>query len=236
MNELATSQNADLVLAQQAALMRKNIRINSTFLAPTKTGKLRLPDGTETESLDVVVLDYAYRNQFYKTTYNPNDYQPPVCQAIGKETNDYLTPSDVLSTEKQHHSCNTCPKHQWKSHANGRARACQDQILLALMLPDPAQDDHIMLVKVSPTALKLVAPYLLKMVDMYGHPLKVITTLSVDISTGWPRINLKFLSKNPLWELHTEYLRDAERNLFSGAATTEDEDTSVVITERQRED
>lgn len=195
-------------LAALAAHIKKNVKITGTGISPTLTGKLKFPSGDEVDYLDVVVLDYRYRNQYFASAYNPNNMQPCECFAIGYEENDLLVPSE-LSPEVQAVACAECDKNQWGSSPSGKGKACSNQLMLAVMLPDTAESADIMVVKASPTSLKSVKTHLLRSTELFGHPINCITRLTVDTSRGWATIKAEIIGRNNAPEQHVQYLDTA---------------------------
>ena len=215
-SELATP---DAVIAQMAAKLKNNINVTAPMVSCMRNGKLKLPDDTMVESLDIVLLDFVYRNQYYPKPFQEGTFNEMECQAIGEGSNDVLVPLDTAKN-KQAESCAACPKNQYGSHpAGGRGKACQNQIILAVTDSDWDEDGTpvVWTVKAQPTALKQIGTYMLKMTELYGHPIKVVTTLSLDENSQYPKLQSNFSAMNPLWDKHITLMEDAKRALYSGA-------------------
>ena len=206
------------ILAARAAMMKQNIRSNAPTLQYTRAGLIKTPDGREVEELQCVVLDFVYRNQWYAKPFSKGEFNAVSCQAVGDNSNEFLVPQDNVP-DRQSTSCGPCPKNQWGSApTGGNGKACSNQMLLAIMMPDlSGDDDAIWTAKCQPTALANVGQHIAKMIDLYGHPAKVITTLRCDPARDYPSVQTAFQAMNPLWEKHALHLEEARRALFAGA-------------------
>lgn len=228
---------AEAMIAQMAAKLKANVRVSSPVITCGRNGKLKMPNDEQVESVDVVLLDFIYRNQYYPKPYTEGVTNECTCWAVGGGSNDLLVPS-LASSDKQAESCAVCPKNQFGSHPSGsKGKACNNQLLLAVTPTDfdPDADPEVWTIKAQPTALRQISPYLLKMTDMHGHPIKVITTLSLDPAANYPSLRTNFAALNPLWEQHITLMDLAQRALNSGSGVptgAEQVDSSTKLPER----
>lgn len=141
--------------------LRKQAEANASRVEPGSGKSIRigqdksftLPDGTKTrESLQLVVVDFVSRNEYYEGAYNKDDITPPNCFAIHPEPKQ-LVPS-ANSPDKQCDDCASCPMNQFGSAPTGAGKACKNTRVLAVMPPDADDDTEIWTLKVSPTAIK----------------------------------------------------------------------------------
>lgn len=142
-------------------MLRKQAEANASRVEPGSGKSIRigqdksftLPDGTKTRgSLQLVVVDFVSRNEYYEDAYNKDDITPPNCFAIHPEPKQ-LVPSDN-SPDKQSDNCASCPMNQFGSAPTGAGKACKNTRVLAVMPPDADDDTEIWTLKVSPTAVK----------------------------------------------------------------------------------
>lgn len=142
-------------------MLRKQAEANASRVEPGSGKSIRigqdksftLPDGTKTRgSLQLVVVDFVSRNEYYEDAYNKDDITPPNCFAIHPEPKQ-LVPSDN-SPDKQCDNCASCPMNQFGSAPTGAGKACKNTRVLAVMPPDADDDTEIWTLKVSPTAVK----------------------------------------------------------------------------------
>jgi len=225
MTDLAVRSSSSIAdpnafLAAQAAKLKQSINVVSPMITCMRNGKLKLPTEVQVESVDVVLLDFVYRNQYYPNPYQEGVYNDPVCQAIGEGSNDELVPMKT-SSDIQHPTCAGCPKNQYGSHPSGsKGKACQNQMLIAVTTPEVVEDSderpEIWLMKVQPTALRALGSYMLNMTNLYGHPIKVVTSLSLDPNRNYPSVLTEFSALNSNWEHHVALIEDAQRALYSG--------------------
>jgi len=123
----------------------------------TKSGVFSVGDtpvaGNE---LIAVVVDSVLENTYYKGKYDPDDRQPPVCYAFGREKAD-LAPHETMARHPeffvpQSEDCASCQWNVFGSAETGRGKACQNRARLALL---PAG----MLVPEAPKSKNLVVEF-----------------------------------------------------------------------------
>ena len=158
---VAVKKNTSTAVVNIQEMLRKQAEANAARVEPGSGKSIRigqdksftLPDGTKTrESLQLVVVDFVSRNEYYEGAYNKDDITPPNCFAIHPEPKQ-LVPSDN-SPNKQCDDCASCPMNQFGSAPTGAGKACKNTRVLAVMPPDADDDTEIWTLKVSPTAIK----------------------------------------------------------------------------------
>ena len=158
---VAVKKNTSTAVVNIQEMLRKQAEANAARVEPGSGKSIRigqdksftLPDGTKTrESLQLVVVDFVSRNEYYEGAYNKDDITPPNCFAIHPEPKQ-LVPSDN-SPDKQCDDCASCPMNQFGSAPTGAGKACKNTRVLAVMPPDADDDTEIWTLKVSPTAIK----------------------------------------------------------------------------------
>jgi hypothetical protein len=156
-----TKKTTSTAVVNIQEMLRKQAETNAARVEPGSGKSIRigqdksftLPDGTKTrESLQLVVVDFVSRNEYYEGAYNKDDITPPNCFAIHPEPKQ-LVPSDN-SPDKQCDDCASCPMNQFGSAPTGAGKACKNTRVLAVMPPDADDDTEIWTLKVSPTAIK----------------------------------------------------------------------------------
>ena len=159
---VAVKKNTSTAVVNIQDMLRKQAEANASRVEPGSGKSIRigqdksftLPDGTKTrESLQLVVVDFVSRNEYYEGAYNKDDITPPNCFAIHPEPKQ-LAPSDN-SPDKQCDDCASCPMNQFGSAPTGAGKACKNTRVLAVMPPDADDDTEIWTLKVSPTAIKV---------------------------------------------------------------------------------
>ena len=146
--------------------------------------------------LSVVILDYAHMNSYFKGAYDANNPQRPVCFAINrvlkqKDGTPVMAPSKN-APEPQGEFCETCPKFQWNSGANGKGKACKQQRRLIVCAPDAKSVDDVRTLYVSPAAQKNIDAYLNKLLAAgYASPLQLITEVAFDPNQAYPLLTFK---------------------------------------------
>lgn len=186
--------------------------IKDRILAPSgdsirilKTKKFKLPDGTVSDGpLSVVILDFVAMNQLYDRPWVEGEAQTPVCMAFGNDPKQ-LVPYDT-SPEKQSEVCKGCWANEWKSHANGKGKACANTRLLAVVANDTDANSPMLLLKVSKTGVKHFDAYVQSISDEFGSvPVSVVTDIFFDANEEFP--TLRFGNPTPNDNLATHYNR-----------------------------
>lgn len=140
-----------------------------------KGKQFNLPDGSQTDELQVVIVDFIATNNFYEGAYDPKNITPPACFAIGQVITQ-MVPSDN-SPVKQADSCGVCPMNQFGSAGDGKA--CKNMRRLAVLPPDADADTPLWVLDVSPTGLKSFDGYVKTVATKFGVlPIGVVTTIS----------------------------------------------------------
>ena len=136
--------------------------------------------------LDVVVIASTTEYAYYKGKYDPNNLQPPVCYAFGKDEAS-MVPHEKAS-EPQHTDCSTCPQNAWGSDPNGgKGKACKNTRRLGLLAadvianPGSIADAEEIYVKLPVMSAKNWAPYVNGCNSQYRRPpFGVITSITTE--------------------------------------------------------
>ena len=136
--------------AELARMQEKLGAPSGNKIKVTQAKSFELTDGSEVESLDLVIVDFISRNEYYEGAYNPKEITPPVCVAIHPIPTEMAPAAE--SPDKQCETCAACPMNQFGS--KGAGKACKNTRLLAVLPPDATADTPIQLLSVAPTAIK----------------------------------------------------------------------------------
>lgn len=161
-NDIVVAHTANLPAEVQATLRKNAEDVGKRIAAPsgdliklTKKKTFVLPGGQESEGpLKVVVLDFATYHAYYDRPWTEGDAErsAPACFALAKQPVG-IAPSDK-SPDKQNDTCKGCWADDFKSHANGKAKACRQHRLLAVVEPSDDPNAPIMLLRVPPKSIK----------------------------------------------------------------------------------
>ena len=183
----------DTLAAQVAALAGKIAPVNGNMIRVTLDKKFQLPNGAISAGpLHLVVLDFLSVNRFYEDEYDKDNVVPPACFAIDASPLNMVPSANCPA--KQCDSCNDCPMNQFNSA--GKAKACKNTRLLAVLPPGAEPDTPICLLSVSPTALKAWDSYVGSVVRTFGQPpIAVVTEVSFSDDSDFP--TLRFGNPEP---------------------------------------
>lgn len=192
--------------AQAAALNDRIAPPTGISIKLTQDKKFQLPDGTKVEGpLDLVVVDFVSRNEFYEGAYDPNAISPPACFAIHPEPKS-MVPS-ANSPNKQNDDCTSCPMNQFGS--SGKGKACKNTRFLAVLPPDADADTPLWMLKVSPTAIKGFDSFVSSTVRTFQTP-PVGVVVSVDFNPAETYASLTFSDVRPNDNLAVHFSRQEE--------------------------
>lgn len=164
------------------------IRIsNRTFHLPPD-GDVKIKD-----KIDVVVVGFGYRYQYYTSAYNANERSFPDCFAVGFVPRD-LAPSDN-SPNKQSDRCSTCPQNQFGSAPNGRAKACQNRVQLAVQIAEHGPESDLYIISASPTSGKAWRQYVDNLAKYGKATIDVVTRISFNPNVAYDQLRFDGVRK-----------------------------------------
>lgn len=164
-----------------------------------KGKKFKLPDGTEAETLNVVIVDFLSMNNFYENAYDPKNIVPPTCFALGQVPTS-MAPSDN-SPVKQNNVCQTCPMNQFGSSGDGKA--CKNMRRVALLPVDADEDTPLLILNVSPTGLKSFDGYVRSVASKFNMPpIGVVTEITFAQDVDYASLRFGNPEPNANMEVH----------------------------------
>lgn len=170
--------------AELASLASRTAPPSGAKIKAKKTG-FTMPDGTETDTFDCVIIDFVTAHNFYPGKYDPKNIVPPDCAARGEIPTAMMPFADAPDVQSD--SCSVCPMNQFGSDGDGKA--CKNSRLLAVLPPDADESTPIWLLEVSPTAIKGFDGYVGSVARSFQMPpIGVITTVSLDPNVDYAKI------------------------------------------------
>lgn len=145
------------------------------------------------ETIDVVVLGFVFRNEFYGDAYDPENPSIPACYAISADRDGMAPHEDA--PEPQHEECDSCELNQFGTAERGRGKACKNIRFLAIIsasdLDNSPTDIEIVLLSVPPSSIGAFDKHVKGVNKVLKRPVNgVITRLSFD--EGEDFVALKF--------------------------------------------
>jgi hypothetical protein len=197
--------------AEAAAIANKIGTPGGDRIKVTQKKTFRMPSGEENAGpIQAVIVDFVSANFYYEGAFDPNDITPPLCAAIGAEPGSLAPFND--SPAKQCDTCAACPQNQFGSA--GRGKACQNSRLLALLPLDATEDTPLMLLKVSPTALRSFDGYVASIARSFSAPpIGVVTEISFDDNLDYPSLRFGNPTPNPILPLSLARREEAQSRL-----------------------
>lgn len=195
----------DMLRKQAEAMSERTSPASGISIRVTQDKQFSLPDGQKTDELEVVIVDFVARNEFYEGAYDKDNMSPPACFAIGVAPNK-LVASDN-SPQKQADTCAECPMNAFGSA--GKGKACKNGRVLAVLPVDADENTPIWLLKVSPTALKGFDGYVQGVARTFQTPpVGVVTKVSFDPNVTYA--SLRFSDATPNENLAAHFARQTE--------------------------
>ena len=142
-------------------------------------------DPVKGNKVNVIVLDSLFENVLYEGEYDPKQYEPPTCYALGHDEVS-LKPHDRVEKPK-HTSCKGCPFNEFGSSqkGDGKGKACKNTRRLLLLPADDLSEATIAkaataYMAVPTTSLKMWAAFVKGCASvMKRPPFAVVTEISV---------------------------------------------------------
>jgi len=186
----------EMLKAEAAGIAKRISAPSGDVIKVSLDKKFTFPNGTvQTGPFEAVVVDFVSANYMYDGAYNSQQVESPKCFALGPSPAT-MVPSDA-SPQRQAESCAVCPNNQFGS-GTGNGKACKNHRLVALLPIDADADTPIMVLKVSPGALKHFDKYATAVTQMPSvdedgslRPTflqEVITTIALDPNESYPSL------------------------------------------------
>jgi hypothetical protein len=174
----------------------------------TQDKKFEMPSSDVLDSLECVVVDFVYRNEYYVGAFNRKQITPPACFAIAPSAS-ALSPS-ANSPKKQSDACATCQQNQFGSSPSGDGKACKNTVMLAVLPLNATADSPIWVIKSSPTAVKHFNNYVAKLARGAGVPVSAVATkLYFDPGSTYASLRFETTGINPVFEVTQVRLKEA---------------------------
>ena len=199
--------------AEAAGIQERIGAPGGDVISITQDKYFKLPDGTKHGGpMDVVIVDFVSGNYFYENSFDPNNITPPACFSLGTNPTQ-MVPSEN-SPVRQSDTCAACPMNQFGS--DGKGKACKNNRLLALLPVDADNDTPVMVLKVSPTAIKAFDSYVASVARSFNlPPLGVVTEVCFDEAVTYASLRFKNPRPNENIELAFNRRDEARARLMT---------------------
>jgi hypothetical protein len=174
--------------------------------------------------IEFIVLDFITAHRYYPRPYNPNNPEPPVCFAFGRDLNDMVP--DETSPEMQNNQCGIpgregcCPMNEWKSDARGVGKACKNTREVAVITHDqfelPPEEQRILVYSVPPTGIKSFDAAVGSMLRTYNTmPIRNVFRATAVKAGTYTTVNFQPTDEvNPFLEEHIPRIAECEELLY----------------------
>lgn len=190
---LPADVNAEMA-AEMAAIQSRLSAPSGDRVQATQSKTFKFPNGDEVKDFQAIVIDFVAANMYYEDSYDRNNITPPLCYAASLEPSE-LKPT-AASPEPQAESCAKCPHDKFGS--SGKGKACQNTRLLGIIPLDADASTEMVLVKVSPTAIRSFDTYVGSVARAYNLPVRgVITEFSFNPAVEYASMVFKAVGPAP---------------------------------------
>ena len=192
----------------------------------------KFPDGTELDSFRCVIVSFAYSNNYYDTPFVSGVYNPPACFAIS------LTPKGAVPSKQienpRCYDCDHCPMNEFGSAPNGRGKACQNRMQIAVLPLDADTSSNFYILDLAPTATKPFNTFLAQAVGTLGVPPQAMSVLvSANPNTTWDAV--QFSKAEPL-DFNSPFVRMVVSRVKEAQDTLMTEPDLAAIAEAKAND
>jgi hypothetical protein len=176
-------------IAAQLAVQRQSVAQPGGNNISVKGKVFTMPDGSSNNGpLQAIILDHRNVNTHYSGAYNPQQITPPDCFAIGTVI-ETMGPGDDV--EKPHGKvCQDCAKNEWGS-GNGKGKACQNTVRIAIVPPDADAEAEPMTIKISPSGLASWNKLNADLITAELLPIQIVVDISFDPNVTYPKLQFK---------------------------------------------
>jgi len=180
----------------------------------TQDKTFEMPNGDVLDTLEVIVLDFVYRNEFYLGAFNRKEIKPPACFAINPASA-ALTPSAKSPMKQSDSTCEDCQQNEYGSSPQGDGKACKNTVLLAVLPTNADENSPIWTVKSSPTAIRHFNSYVSKISRTVQAPLSAVATkIFFDPSSSYASLRFEAIGANAVFAVTQPRLAEARDRLL----------------------
>jgi hypothetical protein len=203
-NSLPQSVRDQMAASVAADLARLGSTGGKDSIRITQDKKFMFPDETSLDGpLDLIIVDFVYRNEYYPGVYNRKEIVAPTCFAVSPEQV-ALAPTRN-SPKMQVPEGDTCSKCQWDKYGSspqGEGKACKNTVYMAVLQPDATDETQMFVVKTSPTGIRYVNQHVAKVGRQVNLPVyAIISKMYFDPNVTYPSLRFDIIGPNPILDL-----------------------------------
>lgn len=216
-NALPAEVREQMAAAVAADLARLGNTSGKDSIRITQDKKFQFPDDTTTEGpLELIIVDFVYRNEYYPGVYNRKEVVAPTCFAVSPEQV-ALTPTKNSPKIQvpEGESCSKCQWDKYGSSPQGEGKACKNTVFMAVLQPDATEDSPLFVVKTSPTGIRYVNQHVAKIGRQVNLPVwAVVSRMGFDPNVSYPSLRFEIVGPNPILQLTTARREEARARLL----------------------
>ena len=233
------SAEARELMQKQLAEMNDRVSIGGGRSISTRGRRFTFPDGSKQSGpLDVIVLDFMSWNTYFDPDqpYDEENPLPPICYAFNEKPRQLKpSPNSKELQIEEGESCSTCPWDVFGSAPNGKAKACKNRRVMAVLPPDATDEDEIMTIAASSTAIRRFDDFVQECKNEHGvTPLGVVVELDFFEAVDYPSLTFTVVGANPDVNYYMNKLPEARTILTSEPTYSEDSEQETAVAAPKR--
>jgi hypothetical protein len=216
-NTLPAAIREKMAEAVAADLARLGSTGGKDAIRITQDKKFVFPDETSSDGpLDLIIVDFVYRNEYYPGAYNRKEAVAPTCFAVSPAQIALIPTTNSPKVQSPDGGpCNTCQWDKYGSSAQGEGKACKNTVFMAVMPPDATEDSQMFVIKTSPTGIRHINQHVAKIGRAVNLPVwGIITKLYFDPAVSYPSLRFDIVGPNPIMELTMQRSEEARHRLL----------------------
>lgn len=216
-NSLPAEIRDQMAAAVAADLARLGNTGGKDSIRITQDKKFQFPDDTTHEGpLDLIIVDFVYRNEYYQTAYNRKELVAPTCFAVNP---DQIALTPTKNSPKMQVAegalCSSCQWDKYGSSPLGEGKACKNTVFMAVMQADATLDSPLFVVKTSPTGIRYVNQHVAKIGRQVNLPVwAVVSKMFFDPNTSYPSLRFDIVGPNPILQVTQARREEARARLM----------------------
>lgn len=212
-NQLPAEIREQMAAAVAADLARLGSTGGKDSIRVTQDKKFQFPDDTTTDGpLELIIVDFVYRNEYYPGPFNRKEMVAPTCFAVSAEQVALMpTKNSPKMQVGEGMYCRECQWDKYGSSPQGEGKACKNTVYMAVLQPDADSESPLFVIKTSPTGIRYVNQHVAKIGRQVNLPVWAVTTkLYFDPNVAYPSLRFDIVGPNPILE-ETQKRREEAR-------------------------
>lgn len=216
-NSLPAELREQFAAEVSADLARLGSMVGKDTIRVTQDKKFQFPDDTFVDTpLELVIVDFVYRNEYYKTAFNRKELVAPTCFAVSAEAvNIQPTPRSPEMQVEPGQLCRDCRWDKFGSSPQGDGKACKNTVYMAVLPDNATSESPMFVIKTSPTAIRPFNQYVAKVGRTVNMPVwSVLTKIYFDPAASFASLRFDLAGPNAAVDVTRQRREEARFRLM----------------------